>query len=216
MAFAPIPPPGSQALTFTIDECSFQLIWDQAFPKPIGTGFSFLRPDWVATAKHVVEVDGLPRRNLVIEFINGPSLAAHVYAWHPMLDIAILKVPQSSPCRTPLFPAYVRFTGQQGLVSVGYKPSLTRRDEDPYSLQANAVNRWELEQRSRKESEEEVIIFPAPDVERGHSGGPLLGQGGAVVGVVIEGFTRDDQPFARATSILSLLNGFEIRSDWRL
>lgn len=203
-------------ISFTIDKYALQLIRDSDLQYPIGTGFCFLRPNWIATAKHVVLVDGLPRHDLVVQFINGPSLGAEVYAWHPEIDVAILRTLHPSPCRTPLFPAYAHFTGQDGLISAGYMPSRSEKDKSSYSIVVNQVECWELEYRSRMNSEEEVIIFPSAHVEPGHSGGPLFGQGGGVVGIVIEAFAQEGEPYARGTSILSLLDGIEMRQDWRL
>ena len=51
-------------LKFTIDGRSIYLIIDEDLNQPLGTGFAFLRPRWIVTAKHVVVDQGLPRSNL--------------------------------------------------------------------------------------------------------------------------------------------------------
>lgn len=200
-------------LSFEINQSAIQLIRDPNVKYPIGTGFCFIRPDWIATAKHVVLLHGIPRQNLEVVFTDGISRRAEVYAWHPEIDIAILRLLDPGLCKIPLFPAYVRFTGQQGLISAGYKPSCSQKDERSFSIVFNRVKSWEIEHRSRINSEEEVIIFHSEHIEGGHSGGPLFGQGGGVVGIVIE--TIYGQPYARGTSILSLLDGIEIKRDWQ-
>jgi hypothetical protein len=201
-------------LSFEINQSAIQLIRDPNVKYPIGTGFCFIRPDWIATAKHVVILHGIPRQNLEVVFTDGISRRAEVYAWHPEIDIAILRLLDPGLCKIPLFPAYVRFTGKQGLISAGYKPSSSQKDERLFSIVVNCVETWEIEHRSRINSEEEIIIFPS-DIEQGHSGGPLFGQGGGVVGIVIEIFEQEGKSYARGTSILSLLDGIEIQRDWQ-
>jgi hypothetical protein len=205
----------------TIGKYTIQLIWDSREEKPIGTGFSFLRPDWIVTARHIIEISGFPRQHLKAEFIRswptdpgGPTLDAEVYAWHPELDVAVLRVTEPNPCEMPLLPSYVRFTGQEGLYSIGYRPSLTVQSNPGYCAEVNLVQKWEIERRTRK-SVEEAILFPSEYVEGGHSGGPLLGLGGGVVGIVVEAIQSMGEPYARGTSILSLLDGLEMCSQWR-
>ena len=61
-----------------------------------------------------------------------------------------------------------------------------------------------------------MIIFEAPYAEGGFSGGPILGEGGGVAGLIIDNFSVDGKIFARATSILSLLGELRFSSEWKI
>jgi hypothetical protein len=50
-------------------------------------------------------------------------------------------------------------------------------------------------------------------MEGGHSGGPVLGEGGNVAAVVIDRFQQGDVNWARATSILHLMKYVSIIDD---
>jgi S1-C subfamily serine protease len=202
--------------SFSIGMYSIQIVWDLNEKRPLATSFSFLRPNWVVTAKHVVMHQDLPRRSLGVQFGRGLSSRAKVYAVHPRLDVAVLQLLDESPCNNPLFPSYARFTGQKGLVSIGYVPSLNNNAKDERVIFANIVEEWEVERRSRDDSVEEIIVFDSPHVEPGHSGGPMIGEGGGVVGVVIQNLVEAGVPRARATSIVSLLDGLDFTPDWQL
>ena len=45
-------------LRFTIADDTLCLIYDAQSNWALGTGFTFLKPDWVVTAKHVVIAEG--------------------------------------------------------------------------------------------------------------------------------------------------------------
>jgi hypothetical protein len=203
-----------EGFSFSIDRNAIQLVWDGDLKRPIGTSFSFLRPDWVVTAKHVVIESGFPRRNILVNF-QGTFHDARVYVCHPEIDVAVLRVANPSPCETPLFPSYARFTGRKGLVSAGFAPSLTEKAGTNLTVNVSKVNEFQIERRDRSASNEEVIFFPSACVEPGHSGGPMFGEGGGVVGVIIEAFTKNNVSYGRATSILSLLGALEFRPDWQ-
>jgi S1-C subfamily serine protease len=202
-------------VAFTADARAFVLVWDELLRKPIGTGFALLRPDWIATAKHVVIENGLPRPKLSVQYFRGGRIEAKVYVVHPEIDVAVIKLEADGPCKIPLFPSYEGYTGQKGLIAVGYTPS--RNSEGIVAVTGNLVDGFTTEMRSRSSSDEDVIVFKAPFVECGHSGGPLVGEGGGVVGMVIEIFEKPPEGrFARATSIRSLLAALDFRKDWKM
>ena len=190
-------------LKFTIDNCTLCLIYDAALSRVIGTGFTFLKPEWVVTARHVVVEDGAPRRSLMVT--REQSFHAQVLFSDPAVDLAVLELSDRGACKVPLFPSHERFAGGQGLICCGYAPSRSSPADGRYELFVNSVPEYEREVRSRSDLEEELVIFKAPFAEGGHSGGPVFGEGGGVVGAIIELFQREGVEFARATSILPLL-----------
>jgi S1-C subfamily serine protease len=195
-------------LSVTIDNKSLCVVH---VPEGAATGFAFLRPEWVVTAKHVVVRDDLYRDPITVMFLNAASQRARVLFAHPRLDLAVLEVQGSSPCQTPLFPSNSRFTGGKGLICVGYAPSLSDKVGGRYTSFVNYVASFALDQRSRDSGDEELIVFEAPWAEQGHSGGPLLAEGGSVVGVVIEAVVLDGKPHLRGTSIHPLLRNLTFR-----
>jgi S1-C subfamily serine protease len=197
-------------LTITINGSSIAVIRDREHNRPIGTGFVFVRPSWIVTAKHVVIRDGILRENLDLIFTsqNNYLPASLLYA-HPTLDLAVLSAPDS-PCETPLYPAHHEFVGKEGFITVGYKPS--KNTANGFSVEANTVPSFTIELRERADGNEEVLIFPANFAEGGHSGGPVLGAGGGVVGVIIEDFSNAEGQFARASSIKPLLDRLAFRN----
>jgi len=168
-----------------------------------GTGFAFLRPTWIVTAKHVVAGQPLSEP-LRLLFRQGISLPARVLFAHPQVDLAVLEVLCDSPCRAPLLPGATAPAGS--LLCVGYKPSVSDKDAGRYTSFVSRVDSYERSTRQRDGYEETLYIFPAPEGEPGHSGGPLLAPGGAVIGVVVDGITLAGQHVMRATCIAALLD----------
>lgn len=201
-------------LTFTIDRGAVVLVWDNSLHKPIGTGFALLRPDWIVTAKHVVIHQGLPRNSLSVQYARGGFAKARVHIVHPEIDVALIQVDDARLCEVPLFPSYEGHVGGNGLLAVGYKPSLNH--ENHFGVEVNLITDFTMEHRCRSSSDEDVIVFDAPFIERGHSGGPLLGEGGGVVGLVLETFDGPSCQRARATSIRSLIGALDFRADWKV
>src|SRR5215813_14402177 len=72
-------------------------------PRGRGTGFAFLRPGWVVTAKHVVGKQP-PAEPLQLLFREGPARPARVLFAHPQVDLAVLEVLGEAPCWTPFLP----------------------------------------------------------------------------------------------------------------
>ena len=63
-------------LTVTIDDKSLCLIH---VPEGTGTGFAFIRPEWVVTAKHVVFNGALNRDPITLTFLNAPTQSAPLW-----------------------------------------------------------------------------------------------------------------------------------------
>lgn len=173
------------------------------YHRPIGSGFFLLRPDRLITAKHVVCRDGVFRNNLTLVHPSDPTLSLHYL--HPQLDLAVLRV-QPTICSYPLAPSHERMVGAQGLVCAGYSPTRSDKAKRTYTMEFNSITSYTRERRERKGNEaEDLILFQAPYAELGHSGGPILGSGGTVVGVVIEDFPCEGKTCARATSLHPLV-----------
>jgi S1-C subfamily serine protease len=192
----------TNGLAFTIDSNSLAAVIDRRSGNVLGTAFVFIKPGWVITAKHVVTEHGTWRQDLGLLFKDGSASAAGLYA-DPNVDLAVLQL-DGSPCERPLFPAHQAFAGQTGLITAGYRPTKTREFGGP-TIEINNVPSFWSEQRDRSAGTEEVIYFDAQFSEGGHSGGPVFGSGGGVIGVVIENFREGDRVIARATSIAPIV-----------
>jgi len=167
-----------------------------------GTGFAFLKPDWIVTARHVVSGQP-PAEPIQLLFRDGVALPARVLLEHPQVDLAVLEVAGNTRCCAPFMPGDGASVSG-GLLCVGYKPSVSDRDAGRYTTFASEVDSYERTTRQRDGYEEILFIFPAPHGEPGHSGGPLLAPGGSVIGVVVDGITLGGQHVMRATSIVAL------------
>lgn len=195
---------------FSIEGYQICLICDADEQKPVlGTGFLFLRLDWIVTAKHVVIEDGLVRTNLYAEFpTNSPNkVRLTVIAIHPESDIALLRIVDiPNPCRKPLFPGYDDLSVSKGLICCGYTPSNGK------TISISIAKVYDKLIRERRNAEI-ILEFESKGIEGGSSGGPIFGDGGVVLGLLINVFTTEEQPgkqFARATSIHNLIEGIEI------
>ena len=188
-------------LTFTIDANAFALVISGSPPRPLGTAFAFLKPTWFITAKHVVVCEGLRRPEIFISTHGHSHVPVEVIFVHPEIDIAVLQT-DSPVCLHPLYPAHHSIVGSQGLVYAGFAPS--RSTAASPTVLTSAIPEYEVETRERGMGDEETIVFSATESEGGNSGGPVLGDNGAVVAVIIQNFERDGRLTARATSILPL------------
>jgi S1-C subfamily serine protease len=190
-------------LSFTIDAEAISLIAESRPPRVLGTVFAFIRPNWVVTARHVVEDQGLIRENLVV-LVKNTWVSARVLYAHPQVDIAVLQT-SIATCDIPLFPAHHKFAGSTGLVVAGYMPSKTD-SRNVLAVEVNHIPNFEIEPRGRADLEEETICFRAPFAEGGNSGGPVFGAGGGVIGLVIQRYGDAEAMFTRATSISPILS----------
>jgi S1-C subfamily serine protease len=189
-------------LAFTIDKNSVGAVTVRQSGRVLGTAFVFIKPEWVVTAKHVVFEQGSWRENLGLLFVDGGVDAHGIYA-DPNIDLAVLQI-DGALCQHPLFPAHQAFASQSGLITLGYRPTLSK-EPGRTTIEANQVSSFESERRDRSAGPEEIIRFDAPFSEGGHSGGPVLGTGGGVIGVVIENLKEGERLIARATSIAPIV-----------
>lgn len=187
------------SLQFTIDSKAIGAVIDRDKKLPIGTAFAFVRPHWFVTAKHVIFRNDGTRRDVDLQSIQETiTQPAELLYAHPTVDLAVLRISQSA-CRVPLFPAHHGFAGQNGLIVAGYAPS--RALGNARSVLVNRIESFQMETRERTTGNEEVVIFQVGLTESGSSGGPVLGSGGGVVGVVIEAWESG----GRATVVEPLL-----------
>jgi S1-C subfamily serine protease len=157
-----------------------------------GTGFAFLKPGWVVTAKHVVSGQP-PTQPIQLVFREGPALSARVFLEHPRVDLAVLEVEGGTRCRAPFMPGDAA-PPSGGLFCVGEGSSVA------------AVDAYERTTRQRDGFEEVLFIFRAPHGQPGRSGSPLLAPDGSVVGVVVDGITLGGEHVMRATAITAVLD----------
>lgn len=186
-------------LQFTIDTKTIGAVIDRDKNRPIGTAFAFIHPRWFVTAKHVIFRNDGTRRAVDFLPVQGTmNQPAELLYAHPIVDLAVLHV-SPPPCRVPLFPAHHGFAGQNGLIVAGFAPS--KSVGNTHSILVNRIESFQMETRERTTGNEDVVIFQAGLSESGFSGGPVLGSGGGVVGVVIEGWESG----GRATVVEPLL-----------
>jgi len=191
------------AWSFTIDQNAIALVRDESLGKPIGTAFSFVRPNWFVTAKHVVIDFGEPRRQLTVVPNRLSPVTARVLFAHPEVDLAVVET-DAPVCQRPLFPGHHALAGTDGLVFAGYSPSKPQPRGVP-SIYVNQILTFEVQFRERSGFNEETILFSAPESEGGHSGGPIFGLGGGVVGAIIDHFHNGQHFIARGTSLMPLV-----------
>ena len=197
----------------SFDVNSIGIVLDLAEHRALGTGFALLRPNWYVTAKHVVVVDRMPRREIAI-LVQAGRQRARVHAMHPEVDLAVIELLDPPVCKTPLFPSYAGFTGSKGMLSLGYSPTLSGQSAPAGVVNGYPITSYETVVRERNTGHEDVITFNAPTSEGGNSGSPVLGTGGGVVGVIIENYVDDGKTLARATSLVPLLRGLLFIQDW--
>ena len=191
-------------LTFTIDQDAITLVMESGLGRPLGTGFSFIKPSWIATAKHVVLFNGLPRQDLGVAALGKPAIKGRVLFAHPQVDLAVLET-ESAVCMRPLFPSHHSLAGAGGLVCAGYAPSKTA-EHGAYVVFVNEIPRFDVELRERDGLNEDLVVFDAEFSEGGHSGGPIFGSGGGVVGAIVESFRQESRLLARGTSLLPIVH----------
>ena len=186
-----------------IDEAAVSILVDEDIHHPLGTGFYFMRSNYFVTAKHVVaEPDtGTIRSNLVL-MQRGPDYPkASVRFMHPSADLAVLEIDRPA-CQTPLFPSHERLIGQHGLRYWGYAPTISDLTSHRYLVRVVDIPKYEIEaEKERDDGPERVLRFDSSFAEAGHSGGPVLGIGGGVLAVIVEG----GPGWLRATEIHALL-----------
>jgi S1-C subfamily serine protease len=177
------------------------------------SGFVFLERRSVVTARHVVAEQPADEPVMVL-FGRQRTVPARVAFLHPRVDLAVLELLADGPCGTPLCPGGSA-SSSGPLLCVGYKPSASDAAGGRYNSFVTSVPRFERTTRQRDGHEERLFMFPAPDGEPGHSGGPVLAADGSVLGVVINGITMGGAHYVRATAIDALLEHLPLRAGGR-
>ena len=191
-------------ITISIDQNAVSLVLDGAERRPLGTGFSLIRPNWIVTAKHVALKDGLSRTQLLIGPSNSqPSIPARLLYAHPQVDLAVLEIDKHL-CDRPLYPAHHSLAGSRGLICAGFAPS--KSTSEAGTVLVNHIPSFTVEVRERRSLKEELVVFDAPYSEGGYSGGPIFGEGGGVVGVIIQNYSENGTLRARGTSLAPLIS----------
>lgn len=196
----------------TIDSRCICVIYDLIEKKSLATCFAFLQKKWFVTAKHVVVKDGAARQNLQLIFLNGTRRNCYVSHTHLTLDLALLIQIDETVCERPLMPGHHDLTNKEGLYCLGYKPSISIGTGFS-KIEVNHIPQYEIEERERDKIEK-LLHFEAPFSEGGNSGGPILGSGGAVIGVIIENYQNGDSYFCRATYIDTILDNIKFDDGW--
>jgi S1-C subfamily serine protease len=196
----------------SIDQHAVCVITDTNTNHAIGSGFSFLKDNWIITAKHVVIKDGYPRKNIQLSFLKKGGINAKVLAIHPELDLALLVHDEPFLCKKPLMPGYHEFSTTNQLFLLGYSPSKSVAKN--LTVTVNLITGFETEIRERDE-QETLIHFKADFAESGNSGGAIIGEGGNVVAVAIQIYEKEDGRYCVATSIRTILKNLNFGSEWQ-
>ncbi len=190
----------------------------------IGSGCIFMRRDLVLTAKHVVE--DRPSSDSPMRAANGSKdgseiISADVEAYwcHPDIDIALLKLTPEGASQLggsrPLYPSHFSLNDRLGVAAVGYDKASSNPDAGLWVNKVHHLSEFTSVERNRTSSDEFCLEFEAPWVAGGYSGGPLIGEGGGVIGVIIQVYesvvgTDAGKPGGRgrATSIYPAVESF--------
>ena len=200
-------------MSFTIDKNCLCVVYDDDEKRTLGTGFIFMKENWIVTAKHVViKKDGLPRNNLKIGFLDSENANVKVVAVHPELDLAFLIQDGDGICKAPLMPGHHKFSGNEGLFYIGYSPE--KSDPGGSVVEVNHIKKYEIEERHRSDVET-LLHFEADYAEGGNSGGPILDSGGSVIAVIIQKYEDNCTTYCRATDINIILKNIEFGNKWQ-
>lgn len=189
----------SRNLSFSVDARTLCVLFSRSDSEwsAIGSGCIFMRRDLVLTAKHVVTdrpvADSPMRVANGLKIGNELALAdVSAYWCHPDIDIALLKL--SAPGAVyldvshPLYPSHFSLNDTLGCGAVGFDKAESSPEAHRWILKAHHVSSFTAVTRNRASSDEFCLEFEAPWIASGYSGGPLLGEGGGVIGVIIQVF----------------------------
>ena len=139
------------------------------FPDSNATGFFVSGKGHLVTAYHAVE-----NRKVSVVMPDNRAIAAEVVKFNKEADLALLKIPEATPFLHVALPDYI----QPGLeiVTIGY-PMM--------SVQGTSakISRGIINSLLGFHEDKSSFQFDAATA-RGNSGGPVIGPGGLVVGVV--------------------------------
>ena len=140
-----------------------------AFEMAMGAGTAFfVNATDLVTAAHVIEGCG------EVTLDDGAPLA--VLALHPTLDLAVLRSPQPSPSFLPILPGPRARLGE-GVFALGYPLYGTLGT-------GLSMTRGNVSATTSLGDDPSGLTVTAP-IHPGNSGGPLLSDAGAIVGVVV-------------------------------
>lgn len=181
----------------------------------MGTGFVFLRKDWIVTAKHVVwDEENQNVRYPMFLVSTDPNITNNFIQpkkifLHPDIDLAVLEA-TSEVGTQPLYPAHQNIENNDHVVGIGYSP-----DSSSFSnLQFKAITLRNIDKevRERDSGAETLYEFEFEGSEQGNSGGPIFGDGAGVLAVIGHGILNEDTGMSRirATSIQTVIDSLNL------
>lgn len=187
----------------------------------MGTGFVFLRRNWLVTAKHVVfdeSTQQLRAPQFVVATdpnVEGKLLEVERYHLHPYHDLAVLEV-AGDICLRPFYPAHLETKQHERLTCIGFSPSSSSFGK--INFNALAIEKYKIERRERDSGVEELIEFEYKGTEGGNSGGPIFSEGAGVVAVIshgVQGTNPNEFSSVRATSIRTIIETIDVQLNWK-
>jgi hypothetical protein len=158
--------------------CAFCQVDDAGTHRAFGSGFFFMQPNLVATARHVVEDVMASRRPTYI--MNGTGSRARVaQAWFPTdpgIDLALIRCdgPDLRAPHTPLYPASFKMNQAGGCIAIGLCLRRSNVELRNWTIEANHILHFQETKRDRGDSFEWVVDFEHSWMAGGFSGGPVL------------------------------------------
>jgi len=185
----------------------------------MGTGFVFLRRDWVVTSKHVIwDEENLSFREPIYLISTDPKIQEKRiepknYFFHPHIDLAIVET-KNDMCKLPFFPAHQAFNDNHNVAAIGYSRSNSAFDK--INFRAVPLKHVRTESRERECGPEESYEFEFEGSEPGNSGGPVFGDGAGVLAVICHGALGDSSNISkvRATRIHTIVDALDLKLNW--
>ncbi len=180
---------------------SVGLIYEASNPRPIASGFVFENTRFVVTARHVLFDEKTGRqRELYFAPVKGlgendpiPHLRLRPHRDFKAEDIAVLTIEGQNPCKEPLVRGdFSSLQIGQSVLYGGLDLRETRRVT--FTLAAHQVRRITQENGLRYLEIVGIAI-------KGYSGGPVIGEGNRVIGVVLKGITSSHLRMSVFTAI---------------
>ncbi len=156
--------------------CIFYRVYDDGTRKPFGTGFFFMEPDLVGTARHIMEDHAnarTPYTLLIRPAQSHEGYLASECVYHIEQDLALVRLERSHQV-VPFAPCVGT---NEGFLLVGYDPPTE-------SILVRPVPKFYTpDPREGKHSTTFLFEWDGP-VNPGNSGGPLIGPDGGVAGIL--------------------------------
>lgn len=172
----------------------------------IGTGFFFVEPTLIVTARHVLFEKNDVLRNVVahVPQVFGDTIIIREVKvglemdFYPK-DICALRaeIPEDVRVNSPLNPTG-KHVGEmiEGIV-LGYSPGNSKRDEK--SIKAFRATQLAILDSGADEGYIGLLGFESSEVEQGNSGAPLVDLSGNVIGVLVRAIGVGSPNFEEAT-----------------